>query len=113
MKTHELKIWPEFFEALRSGLKTFVVNLGFALDFRVGDRVTFREFEPCEMCGGTGSICAHKDQGHDDSCFQCICLPPHGHYTSKELTATISFWLSGDRFGFPRGYCVFAVWVDQ
>ena len=43
MKRHELKIWPEYFDPVEAGLKTFEIrknDRGFAM----GDRLLLREF---------------------------------------------------------------------
>ena len=44
MKTHELKVWPEFFDALFEG-KGFEVRLN-DRDYRVGDRLILKWFDP-------------------------------------------------------------------
>jgi len=45
MKTHSLKCWPEFFEAMLKGEKTFDIRLN-DRDFQVGDTVKMREYDP-------------------------------------------------------------------
>jgi len=42
---HELKCWPEYFAPVLSGAKSFDVRFG-DRDFRVGDTVYLREWEP-------------------------------------------------------------------
>lgn len=43
--THELKLWPRWFEDVSSGKKTFEVRVN-DRNFRVGDAVVFREYDP-------------------------------------------------------------------
>jgi len=45
MKTHNLKCWPEFFEKLMTGEKTFDIRLN-DRDYQVGDTVKMREYNP-------------------------------------------------------------------
>jgi hypothetical protein len=45
MRTHELKTWPEFYDALASGRKTFELRKN-DRDFRVDDYLTLREWDP-------------------------------------------------------------------
>ena len=45
MRVHELKTWPEFFSAARSGIKRFEVRKDDRA-FEVGDLLVLREFEP-------------------------------------------------------------------
>jgi len=47
MQTHELKIWPPFFEHMLLGEKTFDARLN-DRHFRVGDEIKFREWLPHE-----------------------------------------------------------------
>ena len=46
MTTHELKIWPEFFEAVVDGRKTFEVREDHGRNFVVGDLVKLNEWVP-------------------------------------------------------------------
>ena len=45
MKTHELKIWPEFFDAVRTGAKRFEVRVDDRGGFNVGDILWLREWD--------------------------------------------------------------------
>lgn len=42
---HDLKIWPEYFEAVRSGLKAFEIRKN-DRDFHVGESIHLREYDP-------------------------------------------------------------------
>ncbi len=43
---HELKCWPQFFEAIAEGRKRHDLRRADDRDFHVGDRLRLREFEP-------------------------------------------------------------------
>jgi hypothetical protein len=45
MKIHELKTWPEYFNLMVSGEKTFELRED-DRDFKVGDRLDLMEFDP-------------------------------------------------------------------
>ena len=45
MKTHNLKTWPEYFEALKTGLKDFEVRYN-DRQFSIGDTVICQEYNP-------------------------------------------------------------------
>lgn len=46
MKTHELKTWPEYFEAVASGAKNFEIRSTKDRTFEVGDKVVLKEWDP-------------------------------------------------------------------
>lgn len=46
MTTHELKCWPEFFDAIRNEEKTFDVRKGNDRVYHVGDYLNLREYDP-------------------------------------------------------------------
>jgi hypothetical protein len=44
-KTHELKIWPQWFDAVRLGTKTFEIRKD-DRNYAVGDTLVLNEFRP-------------------------------------------------------------------
>lgn len=50
MRTHELKTWPTYFEAILSGAKRFEVRKN-DRDFAVGDVLVLREWDPAPAGG--------------------------------------------------------------
>ncbi len=42
---HDLKVWPEYFEPIRQGLKTFEIRKVSDRDFRVGDTLVLSEWD--------------------------------------------------------------------
>lgn len=78
MRTHTLKCWPEFFDAVRSGDKNFEVRKH-DRDFQIGDVVLLRRFDPDN--------------------------PDTGENPAQERRR-ISYVLTGGRFGIEPGYVV-------
>jgi len=54
LRQHELKTWPEFFEPVFQGIKTFEIRKA-DRDFRVGDELWLREWD--FAVGYTGREC--------------------------------------------------------
>lgn len=75
---HNLKTWPEYFQELWSGNKTFEVRKA-DRDFQVGDTLVLREWDPTLKA-----------------------------YTARDVVATITYILHGGQFGVDEGYCVLA-----
>lgn len=60
MKNHTLKIWPEYFQAVLEGRKTFELRKRKAAPtewgkYQVGERVMLNEWDPEAVCGVTGN----------------------------------------------------------
>jgi hypothetical protein len=78
---HELKTWPEYFEAMVTGKKTFEVRKNDRdRGFEVDDNLHLREFDPETET-----------------------------YTGREIIAVISYILHGPLFGIKKGYCVMSL----
>jgi hypothetical protein len=75
-QTHELKIWPACFSAVEAGVKPFDVREN-DRDFRVGDTLVLREYEP------------ETEQ-----------------YSGRSITRWVSYILQGGSFGVEAGWCV-------
>jgi hypothetical protein len=55
--THELKTWPEYFQPVLDGRKTFEIRRD-DRPFAVGDELWLREYEPSK--GHTGRSCSRR-----------------------------------------------------
>lgn len=82
-QNHDLKIWPEFFDAVKRGQKTFEVREN-DRHFRVADTVTLKEW-----------------------------LPTTKTYTGREAICSITYVMTGGQFGIAEGVCVFSFKVRE
>jgi hypothetical protein len=57
-RTHELKTWPEYFDAVFERKKTFEVRKN-DRDFEVGDILILRRFDP-SLGAFTGGLCGRE-----------------------------------------------------
>lgn len=78
MKTHELKTWPEPFEAAWCGNKTFEIRVN-DRDYQVGDELML-----CEWDNQTAE------------------------YTGRRIEAIISYMVRGGEWCLPANLCVLA-----
>jgi phosphoribosyl-ATP pyrophosphohydrolase len=85
MKIHELKILPQYFNAVQDGSKTFEIRKN-DRKFEVGDKIVLKEFER----GADNFIDVRIKTG-------C---------TGKEITKEISYILDGGQYGLEEGYCI-------
>lgn len=81
---HELKTWPEGFDAIWKGLKTFDTRVD-DRSFQEGDRLTLREYHPGQ-----------------------------GHYSGRQIDATVLYVLrggdpAGRELGLPEGLVVMSI----
>ena len=85
MKTHELKTWPEYFEAIIDGRKPFELRED-DRDFEVGDRLHLREYDS-------------REPG------------PNGYsYTGREAWALVTYILrGGEHCGLSIGYVIMGI----
>lgn len=79
MSEHHLKTWTEYYEAVENGSKTFEVRLN-DRDFKAGDLLVLEEWDRV-----------------------------NGVYTGRSCERTVSFILTGDRFGIDSRFVVMAI----
>lgn len=79
MKEHNLKTWPEYFQALWDGNKTFEVRKD-DRGFNVGDVLILEEYDHI------------KDM-----------------YLGRRILCEVSYKLSGGSFGIEQGFCVLGI----
>lgn len=91
-RIHELKSWPKFFEAIARGDKRHELRRACDRDFRKGDRLRLREFDPETQCytGREQTVevtyvtsakdpCALSEQAlHPDYCILSVAPIIHG-----------------------------------
>lgn len=75
--THILKVWPEFYEAIENGSKTFEIRSTKDRKFKVGELVVLKWFDPkTNICNG------------------------------EEIKKRISYVLDNPDFGIKEGYAI-------
>lgn len=99
---HELKTWPESYNAIVKGLRKFEVRKN-DRDFKVGDKLLLREFIPCKECNGTGRVQDYTDW------ISCGCIMPHGKYSGNNRLVSVDYILQGKEFGIMDGYCIMSI----
>lgn len=91
--THDLKCWPGPFQAVLDGCKPFEWRKA-DRDYRVGDTLRLREWQPLDPANGVGWATA-------------------GHYTGRATAATVTYILHGPGYGIPDGYCIMGIKVPE
>lgn len=76
---HELKCWPEFFQPILDGRKTFELRKA-DRDYHVGDILELKEYNIMNKT-----------------------------YTGRELQVEITYILRGPNFGMANGYCLMSI----
>jgi hypothetical protein len=96
---HELKTWPEYFEAVWTGIKCYEIRKN-DRNFSLNDELYLREFVPCEKCNGSGLLVDYSERDF------CDCDAPHGRYTGRLFFGRVTHILRGGQFGIEEGYVV-------
>lgn len=78
---HELKCWPEYFQAVADGAKTAEWRREDDRHFDLGDSLVLRERDPAANA-----------------------------YTGRELVAVVTHLVRGPVFGIPEGYVMMSLW---
>ena len=89
MRTHELKTWPSFFEAVLSGDKTFEVRRN-DRDFAVGDKLVLLEWDPSK-----------SKVRLDDGTVSDLTA-----FTGRKIEKRVSYVLPGGKWGIAESHCV-------
>ena len=76
---HELKTWSSFYQAISDGFKKFEIRKN-DRDFKVGDVLVLREYQPMQE-----------------------------RYTGKSIKVRVEYILNGENFGIHIDYCVMSI----
>lgn len=82
---HDLKCWPDPFEAMRTGRKPYEIRVS-DRDYQVGDTLVLREWEP-------------EPDWLDVT-------PPPGAYTGRVERRVVTYLTPGGAWGLPDNLCV-------
>lgn len=77
--THALKTWPEFFQKVKSGIKSFELRKN-DRDFKLGDSLLLQEYNPETK-----------------------------KYTGEEWEGEITYVFSDEAFGLKKGYILLGI----
>lgn len=83
LKAHELKTWPEYFEAILDGRKRFEIRKN-DRGFEVGDHLILMEYDPTES-----------------------------KYSDREIYCEVDYIMHGKKFGLILGYCIMNIVVKN
>ena len=104
---HELKTWPNEFQAIWDGKKAFEVRPN-DRNYQVQDSLLLREWVPCADCLGAGIQC--EDSGKSKgTCPTCNGRKTIQGYTGREVTAAVTFILYGPNMGVAEGFCAMSL----
>lgn len=92
---HELKCWPEYFDAIARGEKAFEVRYDGDRGFSVGDELKLLRWQPDKSGGYQTDTDGEKYWLHDTN--------------PAELRATVTYKMPGGRFGIAEHWCVLGI----
>lgn len=94
---HELKTWPEFFDAIDRGEKTFEVRRD-DRGFQVGDTLALQRWRPNIGPGLCPGQFVNRDDTLSGSYFDAA--------EHAEIRVEVTYKMPGGRFGIDPGCCV-------
>ena len=106
-REHDLKIWPEYFDAVVSGQKTFEFSRD-ARDFETGDGLVLREWDPKteEYTGrektATVGYIFHTHYGEQRFAILSILTPPTEERVEEIVRDAVDEVFPPDSAGFPE-----------
>jgi hypothetical protein len=83
VKRHDLKVWPKPFSAVLSDSKKYEIRESRDRDFREGDELMLREWDP------------ETEQ-----------------YTGRHILATVTYMTRGGEFKLPENLCVMSLQIQ-
>ena len=104
-KSHEIKCWPEYFEKIADGTKTFECRED-NRTYGVGDELNIREWEPLRQDPHCEVHHYHMGDGH------CTCYEK-GSYTGKQVVRYVTYIMKVGRLGLREGYVCMALSANQ
>lgn len=109
MTTHDLKCWPEPFQAVVDGTKRHEVRRA-DRDFKVGDVLDLREWDPTTHAVYDHAIdCAYQGGVSDCNCNrEAVREVPIG-YTGRSAQARITYVSAAGTWGLPADLCVLSI----
>jgi hypothetical protein len=115
---HTLKTWPEHFDEVIAGRKTFEIRIH-DRDYRIGDVLVLREWAPPLGAGGDGERLAGAvrcleqvaalDTTSPASTREALAEAIAGGYTGRECVRVVTHLIVGPRFGLEAGYCILSI----
>ena len=105
MKVHELKTWPESFEALWYDMKTADFRRN-DRGFAAGDVLRLVEWDPKEHaeCAPQGCGGGRGEPGDTEDCYGVTC---------RTITAEVTHVQPGGTFGIPEDHCMLSLRVTE
>lgn len=86
-RTHDLKCWPEPFQAILDGRKRHEIRVD-DRGYAVGDVLHLREWDPAPFSAN---------------------VPRPNGYTSRNLKASVTYLTHGGQWGLPSNLCVMSI----
>lgn len=96
MAEHTLKVWPEFYDAIESGVKTWEFRRD-DRGFRVGDVLVLEWWQP-----------AHDSLLDKPIGYECVDGP-----IRKKLRVEVTYILHCGRLGVPEGFCIMSIEKEE